>query len=518
MNVARLLAGPLRERPGAAALIEGSGAATRVTTFAELDLLSRRHAALLHAGGVGPGDAVLFFEAPGVALYASLIAVFRLGAVAAFVELSAGRGILDSACAMWAPRALVAMPKAHLLRAVSPALRRIPLKLVTRGWAPGARRLASADAMLPHDDIAARAVDDPALLTFTSGSTGEPKGAVRSHGVLRAQLDALGSSVAAGEGERELVSLPIVVLLNLARGVTTVLPDADLRKPGAIDPRPVRRQIMEHGATRATVSPAFLERLTEGDARLGTLRTIVTGGGPVFPDIVARARAAAPAARLVSVYGSTEAEPIAHVKDDDVSEGDLAAMRAGAGLLAGHPDPCVSLRILRAEWGTPIPPLDADELEARVVPPGAAGEIVVAGAHVVPGYLHGRGDAETKFRVSGRVWHRTGDLGRLDEHGRLWLLGRASAAIADSRGELYPFAVECAARSLLHGRRVAALGLDGARVLAVEGVLDPSALDSLCRELAWARLDTIRSVPRMPLDRRHNSKVDYPGLVRMLKG
>src|SRR5262245_59358069 len=59
--------------------------------------------------------------------------------------------------------------------------------------------------------------------------------------------------------------------------------------------------------------------------------------------------------------------------------------------------------------------------------------------------MHGEGDAETKFSVDGIGWHRTGDLGYIDSKGRLWLLGQCSAKICDSRGIVYPFAIESAA-------------------------------------------------------------------------
>ena len=514
-NVAHLLAGPVAERPDAPALIE----AHRVTTFAQLDLSARRVAALLRARGVGVGDGVLFFEPPSAELYASLAAVFRLGAVAMFVEPSAGRAVLDAACAMWPPKALIATPKAHLLRLVSRALWRVPVKVATRGRVLGAWSLRDLGGIppLPPDAVAPVDGDAPALLTFTSGSTGAPKAAVRTHGILRAQLDALGAELTARPGECEMVSLPIVVLLNLAGGATTILPDADLRRPGAIDPGPVLTQLAHHRASRITASPAFLERLADsaGPGGLAPLDAVVTGGGPVFPDIVARVKAAAPYARVVSVYGSTEAEPIAHVADDETSEADETAMRAGVGLLAGLPDSVVRLRIVRARWGTPIPPLGASALDAMTVPTGEAGEIVVTGPHVVRGYLHGLGDAETKFRVGEEIWHRTGDLGRLDDRGRLWLLGRASAAIEDDRGTLHPFTVECAARMLLGGRRVAVAAHEGRRVLVTEGDVDADALRA---SLAWAKLDEVRSVARIPMDRRHNSKVDYGALASLLAG
>ena len=107
---------------------------------------------------------------------------------------------------------------------------------------------------------------------------------------------------------------------------------------------------------------------------------------------------------------------------------------------------------------------------------------------MLTGYLHAAGDAETKFRVNGKAWHRTGDLGWLDRNGRLWLMGRASAAIQDERGVLYPFAVECAARQIPGVRRAAIAGIEGRRILAVEA--DSARVpDAVRTRLAWAKLD-----------------------------
>lgn len=523
-NVAELFAETVARRPAAVALIQGVGARRRAVSFGALDAWSRQIAATLQAGPVSRGEAVLFFAAPTIELYASVIAVLRLGAVAMFIEPSAGTSMIDRACAMHAPRAFIGSSRAHLLRLVSPAMRRIPRKYVTRGWVPGATSLASRAADAAATPIAQVTEDEPALLTFTSGSTGRPKGAVRSHGILRAQLDALTANVAAAEGTRELVSLPIVVLLNLANGAETILPDADLRHPGSIDPVPVLNQLAADDATRVTASPAFLERLVDG-ARIHTdvggrtrMADIVTGGGPVFPDLVQRIVETWPAARVTSVYGSTEAEPIAHVTSAERTEHDLAAMRSGAGLLAGAPDRSVRLAIIAARWGSPIAPMSAADLEALTLSPSVPGEIVVTGAHVVRGYLGGIGDEETKFSVDGVVWHRTGDVGYLDEGGRLWLLGRADAAIEDSRGTLHPFAVECAAREVLGVRRVAAIAHDGRRLLILEGPTERSAeaRRAVLDALAWAQLDEVVTWRRLPMDRRHNSKVNYPEVRRLL--
>ena len=516
-NVVELFLAQARATPNAIALVDRRRGRDRSTTFAELEDRSARVATLLANRGIGAGSPVLLFHPPSAELYAVIIALFRLGAIAMVVDLSAGRGTLAAACREMPPAALFASGRALLLALASAPLRAIRVKLTSAPVALGAARLAAA-RRLPRRECVAGATDDaPALVTFTSGSTGLAKGAVRTHAVLAAQHEALGG-VAARTGERDLVSLPIVVLTNLGNGATSVIPEGDLRRPGAIPAATVLGQLTRHEVERITASPALVERLVTGAeaAGRGELRNvrIVTGGGPVFPDLVTRATSLT-GAPLIAVYGSTEAEPIAHVTAAEMGEAELSAMRGGAGLLAGSPVRETTVRILP-------PTLDDDAAMHGVlqgtmpVPPGTRGEIVVSGRHVVPGYLHGRGDAETKIHLDGTVWHRTGDAGYLDGGKRLWLLGRVAASLRDARGELHPFAVECAARLVAPGRRSVLAGHRGARILLVEGRLETSERSALAEGLRWALLDRIVDGVEIPLDRRHNSKVDYSALPALL--
>src|SRR5262249_28039822 len=197
---------------------------------------------------------------------------------------------------------------------------------------------------------------------------------------------------------------------------------------------------------------------------------------------------------------------------------DGRAMLAGRGRLAGPPVPSIALRILRDHWGTPVGPWTHAEFEAECCPAGETGEIVVSGEHVLTGYLHGHGDEETKFRVGGVVWHRTGDAGYLDRENRVWLLGRCAARIHDDRGELYPFAAETAVYQEPRIRRAAMVGRSGRRVLAAElyDDRDSSGVDGIREQLAWTQLDEVRICGRIPVDKRHNSKIDYPSLYRLL--
>jgi acyl-CoA synthetase (AMP-forming)/AMP-acid ligase II len=340
----------------------------------------------------------------------------------------------------------------------------------------------------------------------------------------------LEDSLALAPGEVDLTTLPMFVLANLASGVTSVIPDADLRYPGRIEPGPVFDQLhrldRRHGLrpSRIAASPALLARLAahrrETPTPLAAFTRIYTGGAPVFPSLLASLHAAAPDAEVTAVYGSTEAEPIAHVTWREIADVDRHAMRTGAGLLTGHPVASIQLRILPDRWGQPIAPLTSAQLDALALPAGEMGEIVVSGPHVLTGYLHGQGDEETKFDVDGRRWHRTGDAGYLDGNGRLWLLGRCSARIEDGRGRVYPFAVECALDGIVGVKRTAFLAHRGRRLLVAElepgASSSPEAREALRAASAWAEPDDVRILDRLPVDARHNAKIDYPALRKLL--
>jgi acyl-CoA synthetase (AMP-forming)/AMP-acid ligase II len=515
MNIASLLQQQAERFGDRPAIIERN----RRITFAELDRAAASAAADLSAAGLTTGMRALVFSPMSIALYTTIIGLFRLGVTAVFVDPSAGRARLDSCVARVRPAAFVAVPHAHLLRLTSAAIRSVAIKLAIGGGVPGVRAVGRHVSDVTGPIVPAEA-DTPAIITFTSGSTGEPKAAVRTHGFLIAQHRALVESLALAPGQVDLTTLPVFLLANLASGVTSVIPDADLRAPGAIAPAPVLEQIRVTRPTRTVASPAFLDRLVQAKGtgtRLDTFRHIFTGGAPVFPVMLDALAALAPEAAVVAVYGSTEAEPISEIDRRAIGSADRLAMQQGAGLLTGMPAPSIQLRILPDRWGTPIGPWRVDDLDRQSLADGMVGEIVVSGEHVLTGYLDGRGDEETKIRIGDRTWHRTGDAGYLDQQGRLWLLGRCSAKVSDGDGVLYPFAVECAASDVPGVHRSAFVLHRDRRILVVESRENTaSPRDGLMTRLVWARLADVLAVRHIPVDRRHNAKVDYPALQRML--
>ena len=286
MNLCSMLIPHVRERPSQPAIVQTvEGQDTRIT-FAELDARSAKAASLLQHAGLGRSSRVLLLIPMSIELYVALIGVLRLGAVVTLLDPSAGISHIDRCCRLAKPAAMIGSGKAHLLRVLSAGLRAIPHKFALGPRLLPAQSWRRVDDSQPLEPLAEVDPDHPALLTFTSGSTGQPKAAVRSHGLLLAQQLALAEAMSLESGQADLTTLPVFTLSNLAAGVTSLLPDADLRLPGAINPLPVLAQIDRFSPASVVASPALLMQLTShcenAQRTMPSFRRIFTGGAPVF--------------------------------------------------------------------------------------------------------------------------------------------------------------------------------------------------------------------------------------------
>jgi acyl-coenzyme A synthetase/AMP-(fatty) acid ligase len=470
LNLVEAFLRQVEARPDAIAIVTGQG---RAVSYADLEKASAQRAHAYECSGIVAGDVVLIARGVSVELYETLLAVFRLGAVAMFPEPAAGVSGLRLACQAVRPKAIATAGIGGIIRLLLPELQRL-------------KPLPDPNGMEPRRDIlASQSGDAPALITFTSGSTGRPKGIVRSSDFLMLQHTLLEKLRRTAPEDVDLISLPVFILSNLAAGATSVIPEGKLTRPAKLNGETLRQQIDDHRVNRIVAPPAVIARIAEDAPPLLGIEAVFTGGGPVFPNLLRAAQRAAPKAAIHAVYGSTEAEPIAHVELNEIEAADWEAMASGAGLLAGRP--IAEIKV---------------ELRDH--------EVFVAGPHVNQGYLDPADDASTKSIRDGTLWHRTGDAARLDDKGRLWLLGRREAA----SGGLFPFAIETAALSWPGVRQAALLAGPGRAKLALSGNgLDVASLQARAAKLGDIEVISLKSVP---MDKRHNSKADYAKLRRML--
>jgi len=519
INVCHFLDRRVEQHPDAPAITHRHRGRDRTITYRELHRRVCVEAEAYDRMGLRPGDRVLMLYPLSIDLYISVLAIFRRGLCAVFVDPGAGLRRLSASCELTNPTAVRASATAWLLRPLIPSLRWGPRWISGRWSEQGhSKSLHRAHAAINVTE------DHPALLTFTSGSTGDPRGVIRTHGFLQLQQVALCRELQLAAGQSELLTMPMFVLANLAAGLHSILGDVRLRSPGPDAGKRLFNQIKTWNPQRLLASPSLLDQLAEWviskNAPIDSIEQVTTGGAPVFPRTIDKLRTTVPNAALQIVYGSTEAEPIAMLDARTDSPGIRQRIRQGAGLPAGSVATDINIRLLSPQWQPSNGPVDPQWFDSQCVGPLQVGEIIVSGDRVLRGYFHGGGDHQTKIMVNNQVWHRTGDLGRFDDDAVLWLLGRATGQVQDSRGSLQPLVVEAAAMEHPAVERCALMSISGQRVLVVQPshLAQGSWREVLLAQLSWCHLDRIITVAKLPLDRRHHAKIDYPALRRLVVG
>ena len=510
MSCIRLFQESVRKYPARPALLEGS----RVTTFGELAKLGEDHARKLAKAGVKKGDRIVVLIPMSVDLYAWIVGLLLLDATILFIEPWMPLPLLTKCLEKAKPRAVLASPLGIALAQKSPAFRAIPQK-----WASGLawpfRIFGWQGLSLPDPGGApgfapSAGGDDEAVLTFTTGSSGTPKGVVRTHSLLEVQHEILTRSLHLGPDSVCLHVFANFILNNLAAGAASVIPPIRASEPTRFSAAKIVAAIREARVTSIVCPPASLDRMvTWCEARgvkLDTVRSLGTGGGPVPDSLLSRTAAVFPSCDPEVLYGSSEVEPVSHI-----AWSELKAV-SGEGACVGRPVGEAKVRLWRSGSG-----------EAGDVPRGAAGEhgeVIVSGPHVSPRYFQDpEAMAATKIAdPDGTLWHRMGDLARLDESGRLWLTGRLHTIIQTAQGPVLPLPVE---RALEKNGAVAAAAVVGSgdRALAIiePRLWRPESFETWRAELLGAApaVADVRFVRAIPRDPRHRSKIDYTRLRAM---
>lgn len=471
-------------------------------------------AATLIRRGLQPGDRVAMLTPPGIDLIVAVYGVWRAGGVTVVADRGLGLQGLGHAVRSTRPVWTIG-PNAA--RAAATTLR----------WAPRATHIGITDLMEAADaglsDV--DALPDPlasrdAAVLFTSGATGPAKGVRYTHGQLAAQRDALAGTYGISNDDRLVAAFAPFALYGPALGVPIAFTDCDVTTPGELTIGALDDACREIGATMAFASPAALnnvvstaEAAADGTEwpGVGSLRLVFSAGAPVPAEILRQVRALAPDASIHTPYGMTEALPVA-----DIDLAGIEAAESGTEV----PGVCVGPAVAGAE--VRIAPLGFDALDGVPEALGSdeTGEILVRAPWVSEGYL-GRWETQRIARPGGG-WHRTGDVGRLDESERLWVEGRAVHVIDGPDGPVTPVPVERAVeRSLVPdgnaiAGRVAAVGVGpvGRQQLVVVLEHDGApglAIDEVAAAVRGAVSQPVAAVlvtDALPVDIRHNAKID----------
>ncbi|WP_089106212.1 AMP-binding protein [Streptomyces hyaluromycini] len=401
-------------------------------TYAELDDRAARLASVLAGGGgVVDGTRVAYLGLNSPAFLVTMLAAFRLGAVFVPVNFRLAEPELERVLAGSGAEVIVCEEGHRLpVEAVRGAteLRRlllvdddpeVPAAAGAAGWEPWSPLIAAAP---PTTALAQKYADDPAILMFTSGTTGTPKGVVLTHGNawwnsvnVDLRLDTRRGDVTyAAAPLFHIGALNSFALRTLVRGGTVVV-----RR--SFDPQECLDDLVTHRVNSMFGVPQMFAALARVpgffERDLGELRAVVVAGAPVPPSLVELY--AGREVLLQQAWGLTETAPFAtHLPAERTLD------KLGS---AGIAMPYTEVRVVDAVSNEPVKA-------------GEPGEVVVRGPNVTAGYWNNPQATAAAFDAGG--WFHSGDIGYLDEDGCLFIVDRLKDMIISGGENVYPAEVE----------------------------------------------------------------------------
>jgi long-chain acyl-CoA synthetase len=446
--------------------------------FGELDRRSDRVAAALHARGIGPGDRVAILCDNGLAPVVWFWGILKTGAQTVDMPTLAGRDVLQAVIDEAEPKAIVIDPK-QLAKHSGEGGLRLPELVLTMADAEAlasARGLrvvtlealeADGSARVPDPAIGK---DDVAMIVYTSGTTGRPNGVMLSHENFVSNLQASNELMGLTADDSILMVVPLYYihgrmqqLMHAMTGGTVVY------SAGFTFPAKVHAELVKSGVRGFSGVPYHFNQLLDR-SKLATqpppeLRYVLITGGALSPAVLERLRDALPNVGIHLAYGQTEAAPrITWIGPDELF------VKVGS---VGRALPNVKVEILGPN--------------EEPVGPNVVGEVAAGGPNIMKGYVSGDEKQLGKIDSEGRL--RTGDLGRVDEDGHLFLVGRSSEMIKSAGERIFPQEIEDVLHRFEGVQEVAVIGVPdemlGERVVAYlipkEGMsLDRGELKTHC--------------------------------------
>ncbi|MFE0678985.1 long-chain fatty acid--CoA ligase [Streptomyces sp. NPDC058867] len=481
-------------------------------TYAELDDKAARLATALSEGGTRDGDTVAYLGLNSTAFFVTMLAAFRIGALFVPVNFRLADPELTQVLHRSTARVVICeeghRPNVERVRDQTPLARFLLVDddpevaaAQAEGWEPWSALISDAT---PTTELAVKHTDDPAVLMFTSGTTGLPKGVVLTHGNIWWNAVNVEMMLDTRRGDVTYAAAPLFhigalnsfAIRTLTRGGTVVV-----RR--AFDPERCADDLVTHRVNSMFGVPQMFAALARVpgvfDRDLSALRATVVAGAPVAPTLIQAY--AEHGVVLQQAWGLTETAPFAtHLPAERTTD------KLGS---AGLPMPYTEVRVV-------------DVLTNEPVAPETAGEIVVRGPNVTAGYWNNPEATEAAFDSEG--WFHSGDVGHLDKDGYLYVVDRLKDMIISGGENVYPAEVEKVLATMPGVTDVAVVGVRdekwGESVAAVITVADGVELTledvrhygegQLARYKLPRRLKVVSDVPR-----NGSGKLDKPVIRRI---
>jgi HIP---CoA ligase len=496
------LAGAVEQFGDDEALVDGSVRFSFRQLAAEVDLMAQA----LVASGVQKGDRVALWAPNGADWVITSFAVYAVGAV--LVPLNtryrgeeAGHVLRTSrARALFTVTDLLGVDLVALLRGI-PGLDALEETVVWRGPVPvGCTSMTEFRARATRtepEEIARRTAslteEDPSDIIFTSGTTGQPKGAVLGHGASVRTYLAWSELVGLRRGDRYLVVYPFFHTAGLKSGLLAcVLRGATIVPHAVFDVVTVMERVVEERITMLpgppTVFQSILDHPDFASFDLSSLRLSVTGAATVPVQVIRRMREEMRLETVVTGYGLTET--------------------TGTVSMCRHDDP---IDVIATTVGRPLPGVSIRIVDdaGRDVADGSAGEILVRGFNIMQEYFD---DPEaTAAAIDGEGWLRTGDIGVLGPDGNLRITDRKKDMYIVGGFNAYPAEIEAIMIGHPDVGQVAVVGVPDDRLGEVGAAfvvplpgrnVNPEELVGWCRDhMANFKVPrTVRVVASLPLN------------------
>lgn len=486
-------------------------------TFTQIDTKSDEICSYLTQKGFKKGNKIVVFVPIGIEFYLILTAIFKMGLQAVFIDPYAGIEHINKCCEMISPDGIIGSGKTLLKGFFLKGIRKIGKKINYIKMMEHSEKLSIYEKNKNQKKIQNEKIDgnSPALISFTSGSTGFPKIIMRTHEFLLGQHNVLEKNLKFEKETAVYSSFPIFLLSHMATGTTTFIPDLNWRKPVESDFGNIVKQITENNIQNIILPPAIFENIVkfckDKKIMLENVQKVYTGGAPVFYSLMKKIKDVFTNAKIIALYGASEAEPISVLNFENITEEDIQNMKNGDGLLAGKIVNEIELKIEELEKmpkkNKILKNNNVEDLSAL------KGEILVKGENVVNGYLNVEKKPNEK-------WHRTGDMGYINKKGQLILLGRVKGRIQIEENIYYPFTVETAFSFCKNLKKSVLTSKNNKLYLFAErnpefkgNLSEDSEIKELKEKFGIFKIIEIE----IPMDKRHNSKTDYKRLEEIVE-